>query len=86
MGATLEFTRVKAQSFTGAIRLLNEQSWSDDPYSGDFNTCHDYEDKSRKFESVNDFCDWVEEEGEKREAYFYKLDGDRWLIGAWCAC
>ena len=25
MGATLEFTRVKAQSFTGAIRLLNEQ-------------------------------------------------------------
>lgn len=86
MGATLEFTRVKAKSFTGAIRELHDRPMSDDPYSGDFNTCHDYEDKSRKFEDVGEFCDWVEEEGEKREAYFYKLDEDRWLIGAWCAC
>lgn len=86
MGATLEFTRVKAQSFTGAIKQLQEKTLSTDPYSGDFNTCYDYDNKSRKFESVNAFADWVEEEGEKREAYFYRLDGDIWLIGAWCAC
>ena len=86
MGATLEFTRVKASSFIGAIRQLQEQTLSSDPYSGDFNTCCDYSHESKKFESAEEFCDWVEEEGEKREAYFYKLDGDRWLVGAWCAC
>ena len=86
MGATLEFTRVKASSFIGAIRQLKEQTVSDDPYSGDFNTCFDYSHESKKFEDVGEFCDWVEEEGEKRQAYFYKLDGDRWLVGAWCAC
>lgn len=86
MGATLEFTRVYASSFGDAVRQLGEQTMSDDPYSGDFNTCYEYENKSRKFESAEEFCDWVEEGGEKREAYFYKLDGDRWLVGAWCAC
>ena len=86
MGATLEFTRVRANDYRSAVRQLQEQTMSSDPYSGDFNTCYDYDNKSRKFESVEEFTDWVEEDGEKREAYFYKLDGDRWLVGAWCAC
>ena len=86
MGATLEFTRVKAKSFNDAIGQLQEQTISSDAYSGDFNTCYDYSNQSNKFDSVDDFTDWVEEDGEKREAYFYKLDGDRWLIGGWCAC
>lgn len=86
MGATLEFTRLRAESYSSAKVQLQEQTMSQDPYSGDFNTCYDYDNKSRKFETAEEFCDWVEEEGEKREAYFYKLDGDRWLVGAWCAC
>jgi hypothetical protein len=86
MGATLEFTRVRANDYRTAIRQLQDQEMSSDPYSGDFNTCHDYYNKSKSFESAENFCDWVEDEGEKREAYFYKLDGDRWLVGAWCAC
>ena len=86
MGATLEFARLEAKDYRTAIVILQEGFYTTDPYSGDFNTCYDYDNKSRKFESVEEFTDWVEDEGEKREAYFYKLDGDRWLVGAWCAC
>lgn len=86
MGATLEFTKVIAKDFKTAIRQLQEQTLSSDSYSGDFNTCYDYSNQSKRFTSVEEFADWIEEDGEKREAYFYKLDGDRWLIGGWCAC
>ena len=86
MGATLEFTRVTAKDYKEAVRKLRENTLSSDPYSGDFNTCHDYYNESNGFDSVDEFADWVEDEGQKREAYFYKLDGDRWLVGGWCAC
>lgn len=86
MGATLEFTRVTAKDYREAVRQLREQTLSSDPYSGDFNTCDDYYNYSSRFKDADSFCDWVEDEGEKREAYFYKLDGDRWLVGGWCAC
>ena len=86
MGATLEFTKVRAKDFKTAIGQLQEQTLSNDAYSGDFNTCYDYSNQSKRFTSVEEFADWIEEDGEKREAYFYRLDGDRWLIGAWCAC
>jgi len=86
MGATLEFTRVKATNFRGAIAQLQEQTMSSDPYSGDFNTCSDYYNITIKHDSVDSFADWVEDEGEKREAYFYRYDKERWIIGAWCAC
>ena len=86
MGATLEFRRIKAKDYASAIRELQDNCYSSDPYSGDFNTCHDYSNQSKRFRSVEEFSDWVEEDGEKREAYFYKLDGERWIVGAWCAC
>ena len=86
MGATLEFTRVTAKDYKEAVRKLREQTLSSDPYSGDFNTCHDQYNEGNGFDSVDEFADWVEDEGQKREAYFYKLDGDRWLVGGWCAC
>lgn len=86
MGATLEFKRVTAKDFREAVRQLQDSTMSNDPYSGDFNTCHDYYNLSKRFKDSITFADWVEEDGEKREAYFYKLDGHRWLVGAWCAC
>ena len=46
MGATLEFTRVTAKDYREAVRQLREQTLSSDPYSGDFNTCHDYYNSS----------------------------------------
>ena len=86
MGATLEITRVIADSYYSAIRRLQDQEISDDPYSGDFNTCGDYSNRTNKHENAQDFFDWVEEYGEKREAYFYRIDGNRWYVSGWCAC
>ena len=86
MGATLEMTRIIADSYYNAIRKIQEQETSSDPYSGEFNTCGDYSNRSNKHKSVEDFFDWVEDEGEKRTAYFYKCDNDRWEVVGWCAC
>jgi len=86
VGATLEFTRVKASTFSDAVKQLQEQTMSSDPYSGDFNTCSDYYNRTSKHDSVDSFADWVEDEGDKWEAYFYEYEKERWIIGAWCAC
>jgi hypothetical protein len=86
MGATLEFARLKAKDCRTAVVVLHEGFYTSDPYSGDFNTCDEFYDYSNRFENVNDFTDWVEEDGEKRVAYFYEYEKGRWLVGAWCAC
>lgn len=86
MGATLEFARLKAKDCRTAVVVLHEGFYTSDPYSGDFNTCDEFYDYSKRFENVNDFTDWVEEDGEKRVAYFYEYEKGRWLVGAWCAC
>ena len=86
MGATLEFKRIKAKDYASAIRELQDNCYSSDPYSGDFNTCDEFYNHSKIFENVTDFTDWVEEDGEKRVAYFYEYEKGRWLVVAWCAC
>lgn len=86
MGATLEFARIEAKDFSEAVRKLRVDFYTSDPYSGDFNTCDEFYDYSKKFEDVNSFDDWVEEDGEKRVAYFYQYEKGRWLVGGWCAC
>jgi hypothetical protein len=86
MGATLEFTRLEAKDYRTAIVILQEGFYTTDPYSGDFNTCDEFYDYSKRFSDVTEFSDWVEEDGEKRVAYFYKYDDGRWLVGGWCAC
>ena len=86
MGATLEFARLEAKDYRTAIVILQEGFYTTDPYSGDFNTCDEFYNYTKKFEDVNQFNDWVEEEGEKRVAYFYEYDKGRWLVGGWCAC
>lgn len=86
MGATLEFTRVKAETYGRAVTELQDTYYTSDPYSGEFNTCDEFYNYSKRFEDVNDFTDWVEEDGEKRVAYFYQYEKGRWLVGAWCAC
>lgn len=86
MGATLEFSRIEAKDFSEAVTKLRVDFYTSDPYSGDFNTCYDFYDCSKRFEDVNAFDDWVEREGEKREAYFYEYEKNHWLVGGWCAC
>lgn len=86
MGATLEFEKIYATDFNSAQRKLEERQLSNDPYSGLFNTCDDYFNVSKSFESSEKFMDWVEEDGIKREAYFYRVDDEKWLVGGWCAC
>ncbi len=86
MGVTLEFKRIEAKDYLTAVVLLQDDFYTSDPYSGDFNTCVEFYNYSKIFESVNDFTDWVEEDGERREAYFYEYEKGRWLVVAWCAC
>lgn len=86
MGATLEFRRIEAKDCQTAVRLLHEEFYTSDPYSGDFNTCNEFYNYSRRFKDVNAFDNWVEEHGEKRVAYFYEYEKGRWHIGGWCAC
>ena len=74
MGATLEFARLEAKDYRTAIVILQEGFYTTDPYSGDFNTCDEFYNYSKKFDDVNQFNDWVEEEGEKRVAYFYEYE------------
>ena len=86
MGATLEFARLEAKDYRTAIVVLQEGFYTTDPYSGDFNTCDEFYNYTKKFDDVNQFNDWVEEEGEKRVAYFYEYEKGCWLVGGWCAC
>ncbi len=86
MGATLEFKRIKAKDFLTAVRKLQDDSYSSDPYSGDFNTCYEFYNYTSKFDDVDQFSDWVEEDGGKREAYSYRYGDGLWLFGGWCAC
>jgi hypothetical protein len=85
MGATLESMLVKATTANEAVVKITKSLNTDDPYSGWFNTCDEYVDKTYKIRE-DDFEDWVEENGEKRVLYVIKWDTEHYYGCAWCAC
>ena len=85
MGATLETMTVKATTEKEAAVKIMYSSNDSDPYSGWFNTCHEYVNKTYKLKE-DEFIDWVEENGEKRVLYLIKMSPTEYLGCAWCAC
>ena len=85
MGATLEFTRVEATYAKEAAVLIIYGCGETDPYSGDFNTCSEYVDKTYKI-TEDEFFDWVQMDGEKRVLYLIKISPTEYNGAAWCAC
>lgn len=88
MGATLEFSRVKADSWKEARDKAIEYAdmyHGQDPYNGSFNTIYDWNYCRKDFDSVDDFEDWVCDNGDKREAYVWEHKGE-YIICGWCAC
>lgn len=85
MGATFETLMVKATTAKeAAVKIINS-STDTDPYSGWFNTCDGFVDKTFKMRE-KDFEDWVLENGDKRTLYLIKWDTEHYFGCAWCAC
>lgn len=85
MGATLETMRVKATTAKeAAIKIIGSGN-GNDPYSGWFDTCHEFVDKTFKLKE-SEFEDWVAENGEKRVVYVMKDTTTEYVAWAWCAC
>jgi hypothetical protein len=85
MGATFETMTVKATTAKeAAVKIINS-STDTDPYSGWFNTCSEFVDKTYKMRE-DDFEDWVLDNGEKRVLYLIKMSTTTYLGCAWCAC
>ena len=85
MGATLETMRVKATTAKEAAVKIIGSGFGKDPYSGWFDTCHEFVDKTFKL-LEKDFEDWVAENGEKRVLYVMKDTTTEYVGCAWCAC
>lgn len=85
MGATLESIRVKATTAKEAAVKIMNSGYGNDPYSGWFDTCHEFVDKTFKLRE-SEFEDWVEENGEKRVLYVMKDTTTEYVGWAWCAC
>ena len=85
MGATLETMRVKATTAKEAAVKIIHSADTDDCYSGWFNTCSEYVDKTYKIRE-DEFEDWVCENGEKRVLYVMKETTEEYIGWAWCAC
>ena len=85
MGATLEFTKVKATTAKEAAVKIMYEGNETDPYSGWFNTCGEFVDKTYKIRE-SEFSDWVLNRGEKRVLYIIKISPTEYEGGAWCAC
>lgn len=90
MGATLDYVSVQAETSEEAINIavgnaLYEHGRS--PYSGTLATISDWSVLRRgRFESQDDFYDWVEENGDKRDGYIWQSSEDIWNLCGWCAC
>jgi len=85
MGATLETMRVKATTAKEAAVKIIGSGFGNDPYSGWFDTCHEFVDKTFKLRE-KDFEDWVAENGEKRVLYVIKETTTEYIGCGWCAC
>ena len=85
MGATLETMRVKATTAKEAAVKIIGSGYGNDPYSGWFDTCHEFVDKTFKLKE-SEFEDWVAENGEKRVLYVMKDTTTEYVGWAWCAC
>ena len=88
MGATLELGSTTAKSWKEARDKIVDYCdayYGKDPYNGSFNTIIDWSECKKSFESVDDFEDWVCDNGDKREAYVWKHK-DKYIICGWCAC
>jgi len=85
MGATLETMKVKATTAKEAAVKIIGSGFGNDPYSGWFDTCHEFVDKTFKLRE-KDFEDWVAENGEKRVLYVIKETTTEYIGCAWCAC
>ena len=64
MGATLETMRVKATTAKEAAVKIIGSGNGNDPYSGWFDTCHEFVDKTFKLKE-SEFEDWVFRERRK---------------------
>lgn len=85
MGATLETMTVTATTEQEAAVKIMHSSSDNDPYSGWFNTCDVFVNKTYKLKE-DEFEDWVAENGEKRVLYLIKMSPTEYLGCAWCAC
>lgn len=85
MGATLETMTVEATTAKEAAVKIIGSGFGSDPYSGWFDTCHEFVDKTYKLKE-NEFTDWVMDNGEKRVLYVIKMTTTTYLGSAWCAC
>ena len=85
MGATLETTRVEATNSKEAAVKIIYGCGTDDPYSGDFNTCGEYTDLTYKIRE-DEIEDYVIEHGDKRTLYLIKDTPETYIGWAWCAC
>ena len=84
MGATLEFMKVKATTAKeAAVKIMYDRNETDS-YSGWFNTCVEFVDKTYKIRE-SEFSDWVLNRGEKRVLYIIKISPTEYEGGAWCA-
>lgn len=85
MGATLETMTVEATTAKEAAVKIIGSGFGNDPYSGWFDTCHEFVDKTYKLKE-NEFTDWVMDNGEKRVLYVIKMTPTTYIGSAWCAC
>ena len=85
MGATLETIKVEATTAKEAAVKIIYGCGTDDPYSGDFNTCSEYTDLTYGIRE-DEFEKYVAENGEKRRLYILKDSPTEYIGWAWCAC
>ena len=85
MGATLEFTEVTATTAKEAAVKIMYDGNETDPYSGWFNTCSEFVDKTYEM-GEDEFFDWVQDDGYKRVLYLLKISPTEYKGAAWCAC
>ena len=85
MGATLETMTVEATTAKEAAVKIIHDSTDTDPYSGWFNTCDGFVDKTFTMKE-NDFENWVFDNGDKRTLYLMKMTPTTYVGWAWCAC
>ncbi len=88
MGATLEIGSTTATSWKEARDKVVDyctEYYGQDPYNGTFSTITDWYECKKSFDSIDDFEDWVCDNGDKWEAYVWKHE-DKYYLCGWCAC
>jgi hypothetical protein len=88
MGATLDYESTTASDWKEARDKVVEYCTSyygTDPYNGTLSTITDWSYCRKSFDNVDDFIEWVEDNGSKWEAYVWEHGGTYHLCG-WCAC